>query len=64
MTGIIGLDLTKVIEQVGKEKGINRNIIIGALESAMITAAKKKYGIQHEIEAKLSCLNLKQCQIL
>ncbi|MBI2027259.1 MAG: transcription termination/antitermination protein NusA [Deltaproteobacteria bacterium] len=54
MTGIVALNLTKVIEQVGKEKGIDRNVIIGALESAMITAAKKKYGIQHEIEAKFN----------
>ena len=51
---MIGPNLTKIIEQVGKEKGIDKKIIIEALESAMITAAKKKYGIEHDIEAQFN----------
>lgn len=44
-------ELSRVIEQVEKDKGIDRSIIIEALESAMLTAAQKKFGIEKEIEA-------------
>jgi N utilization substance protein A len=44
-------ELSRVIEQVGKDKGIDKAILIEALESAMLTAAKKKFGIHREIEA-------------
>lgn len=45
-------DLTKVIEQVSKDKSIPKQIIIEALEAAMLTAARKKYGHEREIEAR------------
>ena len=32
-------DLNRVIEQVSKEKGIDKSILISALENAMISAA-------------------------
>jgi len=35
---------------VGKEKGIDREILIDALETAMLTAAKKRFGPDREIE--------------
>ena len=44
-------DLAKVIEQVGKDKGIDKKIIIDAIESALLAAAKKRYGLEKEIEA-------------
>lgn len=44
-------ELARVIEQVEKEKGIDRAILVEALEAAMLTAAKKKYGMEKEIEA-------------
>ena len=45
-------ELARVIEQVGKDKGIDKAILIEALESAMLTAAKKKFGVHREIEAR------------
>jgi len=45
-------DLSRMIEQMGKDKGIDKKIIIEALELAMETAAKKKYGINKNIQAK------------
>src|SRR4030042_1001098 len=39
-----------VIDQVGKDKGIDRKVIIEALEQAVLTASRKKYGHQGEIE--------------
>lgn len=44
-------ELGRVLEQVGKDKGIDRAILVEALESALLTAAKKKYGMEKEIEA-------------
>ena len=43
-------NLNFVIDQVGKDKGIDRRVIIEALEQAVLTASRKKYGHQEEIE--------------
>ncbi len=45
-------DLSRIIEQVGKDKGIDKHILIEALEQALLAAARKKYGPKQEIEAK------------
>src|SRR5436305_5949657 len=44
-------DLARVIETVGKDRGIKREIIISALEQALLMAAQKKYGINAVLEA-------------
>jgi len=44
-------ELKRLIEQMGKDRGINKEIIIEALEAAMLTAASKKFGQNVEIEA-------------
>src|SRR5215470_1494124 len=45
-------DLNRVIEQVSKEKGIDRQVIVEALKDAMLSAAKRTYGIDKKIEAQ------------
>jgi N utilization substance protein A len=45
-------DLNYVIEQVGKEKGIPKEIIIETLEEAVLSASKKKFGNHLDLEAK------------
>jgi N utilization substance protein A len=47
-------DLNRVIEQVSKEKGIDKSILISALENAMISAARKTFGHQRKIEAQFN----------
>lgn len=47
-------ELSRVIEQVVKDKGIDREIIIDALKAAMVSAAKKKYGHLGEFEAQFN----------
>ena len=47
-------DLNRVIEQVSKEKGIDCQIIVETLEQAMLSAAKKTFGHEKNIEAKFS----------
>ena len=44
-------ELKRLIEQMGKDRGINKEIITEALEAAMLTAASKKFGQNVEIEA-------------
>lgn len=45
-------ELKRLIEQMGKDRGIDKNIIIEALEAAMLTAARKKLGPRVDIEAR------------
>jgi N utilization substance protein A len=47
-------DLTRVIKEIGNEKGIAKEVLVEALEAAMVHAARKKYGIDREIEAKFN----------
>jgi N utilization substance protein A len=44
-------ELSRVIEAVGKDRGIKREIIISALEQAVLMAAQKKYGVTAILEA-------------
>ena len=44
-------ELTRVIESVGKDRGIKKEIIISALEQAILMAAQKKYGPNAVLEA-------------
>jgi N utilization substance protein A len=44
-------ELSRVIEAVGKDRGIKREIIISALEQAVLMAAQKKYGVTAVLEA-------------
>jgi len=43
-------ELKRLIEQMGKDRGIDKSIIIDALEAAMLTAARKKVGADVDIE--------------
>ena len=45
-------DLKRVIDQVCRDKGINRDLLIKGLEEAVMSAAKKKFGMRREMEAQ------------
>lgn len=45
-------ELGKVIEQLGKDRGIQKDVVIGAIEQAFMVTARKKFGIQGEYEAR------------
>lgn len=45
-------ELARVIEQVSKEKGIDRSVVVQAVENAMLSAAKKVIGGDMRIEAQ------------
>jgi len=44
-------DLKRLIDQMGRDKGIAKEIIIEALETAVLTAAKKKLGQTLDMES-------------
>lgn len=45
-------ELARMIESVGKDKGIDKQIVIDAVIQGMLSAAKKKYGTYKDIEAR------------
>lgn len=45
-------EIKRVIEQVSRDKGINFDILIHAVEEALKSAARKKYGNKVDIEVK------------
>lgn len=45
-------DLNYIIEQVGKEKGIPKDTLIEALQEAILSASKKKFGNHLDLEAR------------
>ncbi len=44
-------NLNMVIEQVGKDKGIDKKVLVQTLEQAILTAAKRAFGQNRELEA-------------
>jgi N utilization substance protein A len=46
-------ELITVIDQIGREKGIDKARIIGAVESALQTAAKKRFGQGENIQVQI-----------
>lgn len=47
-------DIKRVVEQVSRDKGIDRDVLIQALEEALRSAARKKFGNQIDIEIQYS----------
>jgi len=45
------LDVGQIIAQLGKEKGIDKSVIIDAIKEALESAARKKYGMNKILEA-------------
>lgn len=46
--------LKREIDQIAKDKGIDRKIVVGAVEEAMLQAARRRYGNEKEIEARFN----------
>ena len=46
-------ELLSVIEQIGREKGIDSQKIVSAVELAVLTAAKKRYGVNENVQVRL-----------
>lgn len=46
--------LTREIEQMSKDRGIDKNSIIGAIEEAIVQAARRKFGAEKKFEARFN----------
>ncbi|MBI4643469.1 MAG: transcription termination/antitermination protein NusA [Deltaproteobacteria bacterium] len=46
----MNLELRRIIDQVSRDKGIDKELLIGAIKDAIRSAAKKKYGPRLDIE--------------
>lgn len=46
-----GVSLHTIIEQVSKEKGIAASVLIETMEQAILTAAKRTFGLTRDLEA-------------
>ena len=51
--GLGRVELLRVAETVAQEKGISMDEVVDALEQAIQTAARRKYGLEHEIVAEI-----------
>ena len=47
-------DLKRIIDQISRDKGINRELLVEALEEAVLSAAKKRYGQRRDIEVRFN----------
>jgi N utilization substance protein A len=48
------VDLNRVIEQVSKEKGIDKAIVVSAVEEMMLSAARRTFGPDRKIESRFN----------
>ncbi|MGB8991242.1 MAG: transcription termination factor NusA [Desulfobaccales bacterium] len=48
----MNLELKRIIDQVSRDKGIEKELLVGAIKDAIRSAAKKKYGPRLEIEVE------------
>ena len=45
-------EMSKMIELLGKDRGVDKEVVVNAIEQAFLVTARKKYGIQGEYEAR------------
>ena len=43
-------ELKRIIDQICREKGVDRGVLIEGLEEAVQAAARKKYGMEYDLE--------------
>ncbi len=46
------INLNAIVDRVGKEKNINKEVLISAIEAAMLAVAKKQYGLDADLEVR------------
>ena len=45
-------NLKRIIDQISRDKGIERSLLVEAIEEAVRSAARKKYGSRRDIEVQ------------
>lgn len=52
MAGNVFSDISRIMEALGKDKGIEKDVVIHAVQQGLLAAARKKYGTYREIESQ------------
>ena len=47
-------DFITLLEEFEKEKGISRDILIDALETALVSAYKRNYGANYDVRVEIN----------
>ena len=47
-------ELSRIVDQVSRDKGIDKDLLIESLEEAVMQAARKKFGLQRDMEVRYS----------
>ena len=50
----MAIDLSSILSQIGRDKGISKTVLIEAIESAMLSAARKHYGHNLNLETQFN----------
>ncbi len=45
-------DLKRIIEQISRDKGIEKHLLVETIEEAVRSAARKKYGSRRDMEVQ------------
>ena len=53
MVNILGPELLQIADSAAREKGIDRDEVIVAVEQAIQRAGRSKYGLEHDIRASI-----------
>jgi N utilization substance protein A len=54
MIGMKGSDILRLVDAMHREKGVDKEIIFGGIEAALLSAAKKKLGMERNIVIEIS----------
>jgi len=47
-------DLKRIVDQISRDKGIDKDLLIETLKEAVLSAAKKKYGMRRDMEVQFN----------
>ncbi len=50
-------ELKRIIDQVSKERGLDRHVLVSAIEEAVKSAVKKRYGAKLELEVNFNTIS-------
>ena len=45
-------ELSRIVDQISRDKGIDKDLLIESLEEAVMQAARKKFGLRRDMEVR------------
>jgi len=51
------MELIRLVDSISRDKNIDKELIYGDIEMAMISAARKAYGVEEEVEVEIDRVN-------